>query len=377
MTRLRAILLAAALAAPLPASAAGEVGTFDTQEVKVKAETIVDGLNHPWGLDFLPGGDVVLTERAGRMRILSDGKLSEPVDGVPEVFAHGQGGLLDVLAARDFDKTGTIFFSYAQPAKGGAATAVASARLVREGKPRLEDVKVIFSMDRKSSTGLQFGSRIVQAPDGTLFVTIGDQREADRAQNPSDAAGSVIRINPDGSIPEDNPKPQGWLPAIWSIGHRNAEGAIWDPVTNSLWIDEHGAKGGDEVNRPEAGRNYGWPVISYGVNYDGSKIGEGTKKEGMEQPLHYWDPSIAPAGMAVYEGDMFPEWKDDLLVAALKFQLVSRLERDESGKIGKEERMFKDAFGRIRDVNIAPDGSIWLLTDEDNGAVIRLSRAED
>jgi glucose/arabinose dehydrogenase len=376
MTRssLFAAIVSLSAAAALPALAQQ---TFDTQEVKLKAETIVDGLNHPWGLDFLPDGAAVLTERSGRMRLLTDGKLSEPLKGVPEVFAQGQGGLLDVLAARDFADTGTIFFTYSQPGEGGVGTAVARARLVREGKPRLTDVKVIFSMDNKAQTRLQFGSRLVQAPDGSLFVTVGDQGQQDRAQDPQDAAGSVLHINADGTIPDDNPKPEGWLPQIWSIGHRNPEGAAWDPVTGALLTVEHGARGGDEVNRPEAGRNYGWPVISYGKNYDGSKIGEGTKKQGMEQPLHYWDPSIAPGGMAVYEGEMFPEWKGDLLVAALKFKLVSRLDRDEAGRIGKEERLFEDAFGRIRDVNVAPDGSLWLLTDEDDGAVIRISRADD
>jgi glucose/arabinose dehydrogenase len=376
MTRsfLFAAILSLSAATSLPALAQQ---TFDTQDVKLKAETIVDGLNHPWGLDFLPDGAAILTERSGRMRLMTDGKLSQPLKGVPEVFAQGQGGLLDVLAARDFADTGTIFFTYSQPGEGGVGTAVARARLVRDGRPRLADVKVIFSMDNKAQTRLQFGSRLVQAPDGSLFVTVGDQGQQDRAQDPQDAAGSVLHINADGTIPDDNPKPEGWLPQIWSIGHRNPEGAAWDPVTGALLTVEHGARGGDEVNRPEAGRNYGWPVISYGKNYDGSKIGEGTKKQGMEQPLHYWDPSIAPGGMAVYEGEMFPEWKGDLLVAALKFKLVSRLDRDEAGRIGKEERLFEDVFGRIRDVNVAPDGSLWLLTDEDDGAVIRISRADD
>lgn len=374
MTRIRALaLLAAAALTAVPALARQ---TFDTERVKLRADVVASGLDHPWGLDFLPEGDAVLTERSGRMRLLSQGRLSEPLDGVPEVYARGQGGLLDVLVPRDFRETGTIFFTYAQPGDGGAGTAVARARLVREGKPHLADVKVIFAMENKARTNLQFGSRLVEAPDGTLFVTVGDQGKAARAQDPADAAGTVLHINRDGSIPADNPKKQGWLPQIWSIGHRNPEGAAWDPVTGALWTVEHGAQGGDEVNRPEAGKNYGWPVISYGRNYNGAKIGEGTHKEGMEQPLHYWDPSIAPGGMAVYEGAMFPEWKGDLLVAALKFRLVSRLDRDDKGGIVGEERMFEGAFGRIRDVNVAPDGALWLLTDEDDGAVVRISRAD-
>lgn len=374
MTRIRALaLLAVAALAAAPAFAQQ---TFDTQRVKLRADVVAGGLDHPWGLDFLPDGDAIVTERPGRMRLLSQGRLSEPLRGVPEVYAKGQGGLLDVLVPRDFDRTGTIFFTYAQPGDGGVGTAVASARLVREGNPHLADLKVIFAMDNKARTNLQFGSRLVEAPDGTLFVTVGDQGKAARAQDPADAAGTVLHINRDGSIPADNPKKEGWLPQIWSIGHRNPEGAAWDPVTGALWTVEHGAQGGDEVNRPEAGKNYGWPVISFGKNYDGSKIGEGTKKQGMEQPLHYWDPSIAPGGMAVYEGAMFPEWKGDLLVAALKFQLVSRLDRDDKGRIGKEERLFEKAFGRIRDVNVAPDGSLWLLTDETDGAIVRISRAD-
>ncbi len=356
---------------------AQEAQTFETEAVKVKAEALVDGLEHPWGLDFLPDGRAMVTERPGRMRILSGGELSEPLRGVPEVYARGQGGLLDVLADRDFAQNRTIYFSYAEPGEHGVGTAVARARLGEGDRPALEDVTVIFSMDNKARTNLQFGSRIVQAPDGTLFVTVGDQGRKDRAQDPRDAAGSIIRIGTDGSIPDDNPKPDGWLPEIWSIGHRNPQSAAWDPLTNSLWTVEHGARGGDEVNRPQPGRNYGWPVISYGVNYDGSDIGEGTEKPGMEQPLHYWDPSIAPSGLAIYDGEMFPEWRGDLLVGALKFQLVSRLERDGSGRIGSEERMFEGAFGRVRDVNVAPDGSVWLLTDEDDGAIIRLSRAEE
>jgi glucose/arabinose dehydrogenase len=363
----------------LAACVSVEAEQLDAGGVTVDAETIAGGLEHPWGLAFLPDGGAVVTERPGRIRLIADGAVSEPVAGVPDVVARGQGGLLDVAIAPDFAQSGTIFFTYSEPGSGGQGTALARARLVREGDaPRLENVEVIFRMARKTRTTHHFGSRIVVMPDGTLMVTTGDRGDRDRAQDMQDSAGAVIRINADGSVPADNPSPDGSksLPEIWSKGHRNIQGATYDPVTRGLITAEHGARGGDEVNRPEAGKNYGWPVITYGVNYSGERIGVGRAAPGYEQPLFYWDPSIAPSGLAVYEGDMFPEWRGDLLVGALKFQLLSRLDRDRSGKILEEVRMFEGAFGRIRDVNIAPDGSIWLLTDEDDGAVIRISRDE-
>lgn len=348
---------------------------FTTDEVAVRADVIANGLQNPWGLDFLPDGSAIVTERAGRMRLLIDGKLSEPIENVPEVRAQGQGGLLDVIAAPDFATSGLVFFSFSEPGRGGAGTAVAQAKLVREGATaRLDDVRVIFSMSRKTEAGQHFGSRLVFAPDGTLFITTGDRGQGDRAQDGQDHAGAVIRINTDGSVPAGNPQVQGWLPELWSKGHRNIQGAAYDPVLGGLVTVEHGARGGDEINRPEAGKNYGWPVISYGVHYSGGTIGEGTEAAGYEQPLHYWDPSIAPSGMVSYQGDMFPEWKGDLIVGALKFALVSRLERDQTGKIVGEERMLENRFGRIRDINVAPDGSIWLLTDARDGAIVRLSR---
>ena len=298
---------------------------------------------------------------------------------MPKVAARGQGGLLDIVAAPDFAASNLVFFSFSEPGKGGAGTAVARAKLVRDGgAARLDDVEVIFSMAKKTNVTRHFGSRLVFAPDGTLFVTTGDRGERNRAQDMQDHAGSIIRINTDGSIPADNPSPDGarHLPEIWSKGHRNAQGAAWDPVLGGLLTVEHGDKGGDEVNHPQAGKNYGWPVISYGVTYSGRKIGVGTEAAGYEQPLFYWDPSIAPSGLASYQGDMFPEWKGDLIVGSLKFELVSRLDRDEVRKDPDEERMLEGEFGRIRDINVAPDGSIWLLTDEEDGQIIRLSRAD-
>jgi glucose/arabinose dehydrogenase len=371
----RIVVAAVVTAAALPACA--ETQQLDAGGIAVNAETIAGGLQHPWGMEFLPDGAVLVTERPGRMRLIVDGKVSEPVAGVPEVVARSQGGLLDVTISADFPKTGTIFFTYFEPGKGGAGIALARARLVRDaGAARLDDLKVIFRVAKKTRGRINLGSRVVVMPDGTLMVTTGDTGDADRAQDFRDDAGAVIRINADGSIPADNPSPDGskWLPEIWSKGHRNGQGATYDPVTRGLLTVEHGAMGGDEVNSPQAGKNYGWPVITYGVDYSGEKIGVGTAAPGYEQPLFYWDPSIAPSGLAVYEGKMFREWKGDLLVGALKFQLLSRLDRDAGGKIGKESRMFEGAFGRIRDVKVAPDGSIWLLTDEDDGQVVRISR---
>ncbi|MGH6763853.1 MAG: PQQ-dependent sugar dehydrogenase [Phyllobacterium sp.] len=379
MTRLVSVLagLTASVAVALTPLHAEE---YQADGLTVSTETIVEGLASPWALAFLPDGALLVTERGGTMRIIADGKKSAPIAGVPKVFARGQGGLLDVALAPDFPQSDLIYFTYSQPGDGGAGTAVARARLRREGNGgRLEDVKTIFSMNRKTSRGQHFGSRIVVAPDGKLFVTIGERGERDRAQDFSDHAGSVIRINADGTIPSDNPfvGTTGALPELWSKGHRNAQGAAWDPVTQSLWITEHGARGGDEVNRPEAGKNYGWPVITYGRDYSGAEIGTGTAAEGYEQPLHYWDPSIAPSGLAVYRGDMFPEWQGDLLAGALKYEMLVRLERDADGQITGEERLLKGAYGRIRDVRVAADGSVFLLTDDENGKIIRMSRHAD
>ena len=370
--------LVPALSLALAAPAMAQDKTFRSELAPLKVETVTTGLANPWALAFLPDGAALVTERAGRLRLLTSDGLSEPMAGVPEVATVGQGGLLDVAVARDFETSGIVFLSFSEPGRGGAGTAVARAKLVREGQTaRLDNVEVIFSMSKKTAGGNHFGSRIVVNDDGTLFVTTGDRGEGPRAQDMNDHAGAVLRIGADGAIPADNPAPdgKGQLPEIWSKGHRNIQGAALDPANGRLVTVEHGARGGDEINHPEPGKNYGWPMISYGVNYDRSKIGVGTEADGYEQPVHYWDPSIAPSGLVVYDGAMFPEWRGHVFVGALRGQLLSRLDRDAEGGVKGEERLLEGEFGRIRDVRQAPDGALWLLTDEDDGAILRLSRA--
>ncbi|WP_245472156.1 PQQ-dependent sugar dehydrogenase [Rhizobium jaguaris] len=357
---------------------ADPVKTIDTQKVKVKVETVASGLDHPWAVEVLPDGAYLVTERPGHLRIIRDGKVSAPIAGVPNVYAHGQGGLLDVALDPKFAGNRTIYFTASIAEDSGSGTAVFRAVLSPDER-RLIDVKRIFLMNKLSQGDLQYGSRIAIAKDGSLFVSLGDRFEQDRAQDFHDDAGSIIHIRADGSIPADNPFKDGVkaLPEIWSKGHRNPEGITFDAADGRLYTVEHGPKGGDEINTPEAGKNYGWPVISYGRNYDGTKVGIGTAKKGMEQPIFYWDPSIAPGAIAVYRGRMFPEWKGDFLVAALKFKLLSRLDRDGSGKVTERERMFKGDFGRLRDVVVAPDGALLITTDENDGALLRVSRAAE
>ncbi len=347
---------------------------------QVKVEPVATGLSHPWGLQFLPDGRMLVTERDGRLRIVSkDGKLSVPIKGVPEVYARGQGGLLDVRLGKDFRSSGTIFLSYSEPRDGWgkSSTSVARARLVFDeasGSGRLDNVNVIFRQEPAQSTSHHYGSRVVIGADGTLFITTGDRGRGAMAQDPSSQIGKIIRINPDGSVPEDNPKVSGWSSQVWSIGHRNLQGAAVDPKTGALWTVEHGARGGDELNRPEAEKNYGWPVISYGRNYDGSKIGVGQSKEGYEQPVYYWDPSIATSGLAIYDGDLFTSWKGNILVGGLAGACLSRLVV-KNGEVVAEEVLLKDRGDRIRDVRVGPDGAVYLLVDEGNGSILKLTPA--
>ncbi|QQR37669.1 PQQ-dependent sugar dehydrogenase [Devosia oryziradicis] len=365
------VTLVAVLAAPAVAQ------TVESSAGNLTATVVAEGLDHPWALGFLPDGRMLVTERSGQLRVISEGVVGEPIAGVPAVYNQGQGGLLDLALSPDFATNGRIYLTFAEPAQEaglqrGQGTAVLSARLVLDGDSgRLEDGKVIFRMNKFTTTNRHFGSRVVIGQDGNLFVTLGERGEQDRAQDVTDLAGAIVRIAPDGSVPPDNPKPEGWAPELWSKGHRNPQGATLrdDGV---LFTVEHGARGGDEVNMPKAGANYGWPVISYGVDYSGVTIGEGTQKDGLEQPLHYWDPSISPSGLDFYDGDLLPAWQGDLLAGGLSGELLVRLDMEGDTVVG-EERLFSRQLGRIRDVRVGPDGAIYLLTDEDNGRLIRVA----
>jgi glucose/arabinose dehydrogenase len=370
------IVVGLVAAAPLLAGAQGGAPRSPTPAPVsgvVRAQTIARGLEHPWGLAFLPDGRLLVTERPGRLRVIDpDGRISEPLAGVPEVVARGQGGLLDVALDPRFADNRLVYLSYAEGGGWSAAgTAVARGRL---GAGGLEDVQVIYQQQPKVPGWNHFGSRLVFARDGTLFVTQGDRfTHAAGAQDLASGIGKIVRINPDGSVPRDNPfvGRAGARPEIWSLGHRNVQGAALHPETGALWTAEHGARGGDELNRPEAGKNYGWPVITYGVDYTGASIGLGTARAGMEQPVYYWDPVIAPSGMVFYTGDALPGWKGSLLIGSLRPGLLVRLIL-EAGRVAREERHLGDLGERIRDVRQGPDGFVYLLTDSRDGRVLRV-----
>ncbi|SFU27660.1 Glucose/arabinose dehydrogenase, beta-propeller fold [Polaromonas sp. YR568] len=355
------------------------------QSQAVRPETVAAGLENPWGVAFLPEGRFLVTERPGRMRVIAPGaKPSAPLAGVPPVAASGQGGLLDVLADSDFARNRTVYFCYSEPAAsgGGNSTALARATLSADDS-RLENLKVIFSQKPKVSSNLHFGCRIVESRtggtvDGKLFLVLGERfsRKED-AQNLDNHHGKIVRINKDGSVPKDNPfvGRAGALPEIWSYGHRNAQGATLAP-DGTLWMHEHGPQGGDEINLPKPGANYGWPVITYGENYGGGKIGEGiTEKAGMQQPLHYWVPSIAPSGMAFLTSERYGKaWQGNLFVGSLKFGYLDRIELSApfSGKVVSENKLLTEVGERIRDVKQGPDGLLYVLTDNSNGKLLRL-----
>jgi glucose/arabinose dehydrogenase len=371
------LVLAGTLVAGGGASAPAQV--FHSSAGDVVVQTAASGLDHPWAIAFLPDGRMLVTERPGRMRIVGkDGTLSPALAGVPQVFASGQGGLHDVVLDRSFAQNHILYFCYAEPVEGRARTALARARLIDEGTARIGDVEVIFRQAGPLSSGNHFGCRIVQTPDDNLFLTTGDHfTTRDQAQNLGNDLGKIIRIRPDGSVPPDNPfvGKAAAKPEIWSYGHRNPQGLALHPVTGKLWEHEHGPRGGDEVNLIEKGKNYGWPVIGYGIDYSGAKIHESTQKAGMEQPLKYWVPSIAPSGMTFYTGNVFAPWRGSLFVGALAGQLLVRLELD-GDKVVREERLLQQLRERIRDVREGPDGALWLATDSSSGRILRLAPAK-
>ncbi|MGE0285390.1 MAG: PQQ-dependent sugar dehydrogenase [Bradyrhizobium sp.] len=361
----------------LATSTRGQNSSFESSAGQLDVQTFAGGLVHPWGLAFLPDGKLLVTERPGRMRIVSaEGQLSPPLKNLPEVWASGQGGLLDVITDRSFAQSRTIFFCYAERTSGGGRTAVARAKL-NDGGGRLDEVKVIFRQEGPLSSGNHYGCRIAQAADGNLFVTLGDHySHRDEAQNLANHLGKVIRIAGDGSAPSDNPfvGRDGAKPEIWSLGHRNEQGLAINPANGELWEIEHGPRGGDEANVIAKGRNYGWPVIGFGIDYSGAKIHEATRKDDMEQPAKYWVPSIAPSGATFYTGKLFPKWNGSLFVGALAGRMLVRLTVDGHAVTG-EERLLQNLHERIRDVRQGPDGALWLLTDNSAGRILRVTPA--
>lgn len=346
--------------------------------LRLSRTTLVEGLENPWGMTWLPDGGLLITERGGDLRLYRDGQLSGPITGLPEVDSGGQGGLLDVAVGPDFAQTRQIWFSFAEPRENQTnATAVGTAKLP-EGASTLADMRVIFQQEPPHGTPIHFGSRLVFDGQGQLFVTAGERNlppeEPDGAQALGNHLGKVLRIDPaSGAASAGNPfTPDKARPEIWSYGHRNIQAAALD-AQGRLWTVEHGPKGGDELNMPRPGGNYGWPVITYGVQYDDSPIGAGlTAQEGMEQPVYYWDPVIAPSGMVFYQGEMFPEWRGDLLIGGLRAESVVRLKL-EGDRVAGEQRLVQ-GIGRVRDIEVAPDGALLVLIDGDPGSLIRLAR---
>jgi glucose/arabinose dehydrogenase len=342
-------------------------------------EVVAVGLHRPWGIAFLPDRRMLVTERPGQMQLLEpNGANPLTVGGVPIVRAAGTAGLLDVVLDPHFETNGLVYFTYLEPRGDMAGLAVARARLNLDGTPALEDLVVIFHAEPVVAGNENVGSRLLFGRDGMLYVTVGDRFDTrDQAQDLGSDLGKLIRITPDGHIPDNNPfvGKMGVRPEIYALGQRNAEGLALEPATNTIWELENGAKGGDELNRIKPGANYGWPVIAYGRGYDDKPIGVGTAAHGMEQPVYYWDPSIAPSGMTFYNGDLFPEWRGNIFLASLKGQHVNRLVL-EDGHVAREERMLGELHARIRTIAQAPDGAIYVLTDEDQGRIVRILPAE-
>ena len=354
-----------------------QADTYAVQSAKhvFQVNKVLDGLENPWSMAFLPDGRMLITERAGRLRLVTKSFQLHPtpIAGLPKIKAAGQGGLFDVAIHPDYAANGWIYWAYNEPGAGGWGTALARGKL--QGT-QMTSVEVLFSMRPKSRKNQHFGGRIVFDTGGFVYLTLGDRGDRDRAQKMDDHAGSVIRLHEDGRVPENNPfvKLKGALPEKWTLGNRNVQGAALHPQTGKLWTHEHGPQGGDEVNLMSAGKNYGWPVVTHGANYGlGTKIGEGQTKAGMAQALKIWVPSIAPSGMAFVNSQEFPEWSGNLLVGSLRAQTLVRLELDGDAVVG-EERLLVGQIGRIRDVRVAEDGLIYLLTDAPNGALFQLAR---
>ncbi|WP_111497537.1 PQQ-dependent sugar dehydrogenase [Marinobacter bohaiensis] len=366
---------ALALAASLCLGSLAEAETFESRHHNYEVESVADGLEYPWGLAFLPNGDILVTEKPGRLRILRAGQLlDEPVSGVPEVAYGGQGGLLDIILHPEFKQNRLLFLSYAHDDAGGRTTRVARARYQNGA---LSDVEVIFEALPRSNTTRHFAGRMAFDRDGYLYVPVGDRGDKPRAQDLGDDAGGVHRITVDGKPAPGNPffDRNGANATFFTYGNRNIQGMTTHPQTGEIWSHEHGPRGGDEVNVIRAGTNYGWPEITYGIGYSGLPITDKTQAPGMAQPLHYWDPSIAPSGLAIYDGEMFPDWQGDLFVGALKFQKVVRLRVNEREQVEEEEDLLTEMDARIREVKVGPDGALWLLTDDSDGQVLRITTA--
>jgi glucose/arabinose dehydrogenase len=347
---------------------------IETEKQKFHIDTIATGLFNPWGIAFLPDGRILITERKGEIRIVKDGKLmEEKIGNVPAVHANGQGGLLDIQLHPDYKSNGWIYLSYSKPMEGGSATTITRAKL--EGN-NLVDIQELFTAQPVASTSHHYGSRIVFDGEGHIFFSSGERGTKENSQNLGNHLGKVIRLKEDGTLPTDNPfvNTAGAKPEIWSYGHRNPQGLYYDNATTTLWAVEHGPKGGDELNKVEKGKNYGWPVITYGIDYDGTPISDITEKEGMEQPVWYWVPSIATCGMTQVTGDKYPGWKNNLLVGALALTHVARVELDENGKFVKQEKIL-DKIGRVRAVVESPDGFLYVAT-ESPGMLVKLVPAE-
>ncbi len=346
--------------------------TYTSEKRDLKVTQITNGLDHPWSIAFISSNDWLVTERSGALRRVVNGEvLPKPISGLPNIAAVGQGGLLDVALHPDFESNQLVYLSYSAGSGSKYGTEVLRARLANNA---LENVEVIFQAIPKTRGGRHFGSRLAFDDEGYLYISLGDRGDQDTAQQQDKHMGAIVRIHNDGKIPTNNPfvHVANVLPEIYSFGHRNVQGMTFDNDTKTLWAHEHGPQGGDELNRVLPGQNYGWPTITYGANYGtGTKIGEGTEKPGMLQPTTYWDPSIAPSGLTVVNSPRYPQWQGNLLVGALKFQLLARLEIKE-GKVVHEERLLERELGRIRDVKQGPDGVIYLLTDSDNGSIYRI-----